>query len=476
MKPESALLKWRNSIRVEVKWRILVETSERCLKANVTNIGEQGASLSFLLEDLAAKDTLDECARLKIHLEDEGTILPMVGKVVWKQRRGEIVSCGVEFENCPPSLRAYLQEMLFLRTENSSRPNQLVPSAKTAEDLLDSLNGTIKEATVGFLNIELPKFVRALIILDEKIAGSQEYQIVHERELVDLSEALLRKADELDKQLGQVSLKRKLRKAFRAATGNWAYKSALVRRGFEKPLGYPGDYRMLEQIYDNERISKGLGAYWDGYFLNDPYADAVRNRKDLMRAMISDFLSTTKAQDLRILNLASGSCREVRELQSEMNKTRSDLKIVFSCVDQDAQAIEFSRSAIGNHNGHYTITFIQENILKYARYPEKYLGNLSNQDLVYSIGLADYLPDKILQGLIRFSYLALRRGGKLVLAHKNCDAHNPLAPKWYCDWEFIPRNETYLIKLFKEAGITENCQIKHDPAGNIFFVTIEKNN
>jgi len=56
--------------------------------------------------------------------------------------------------------------------------------------------------------------------------------------------------------------------------------NTLIGYGFKKPYGYPGDFNLINSIYNfyiNEDIKYRK---WDLFFQNQPGAIAVRNRKD----------------------------------------------------------------------------------------------------------------------------------------------------------------------------------------------------
>ena len=72
---------------------------------------------------------------------------------------------------------------------------------------------------------------------------------------------------------------KKYKEGFRSLVGHWVYKSKIVKMSLKESSGYSGNYMAMETIYNNQTISDGLGLYYDKYFLNNPYAIAVRNRK-----------------------------------------------------------------------------------------------------------------------------------------------------------------------------------------------------
>ncbi|MFH1283748.1 MAG: hypothetical protein ABII27_08805 [bacterium] len=242
-----------------------------------------------------------------------------------------------------------------------------------------------------------------------------------------------------------------------------------------KPMGYPGDYKMLEIVYNRKTITTGIGKYFDHYCLNTPYAIAVRNRKDLTREILKKCIGKVKKGEvLKILNLACGSCRELREIFDA--KTPCLGKVIFTCVDHDTEALGYSKAKIDKIKPSWAkINYVNENVLKYKLNNRESIKKLGTQDIVYSIGLSDYLPDRILTNIIKFSMHLTSIGGKFIVACKDRDKYKPVSPDWYTDWHFVPRNEEVFLSLVKNA-CGQNCKFKTmwEKTGNIIITIINK--
>ena len=82
---------------------------------------------------------------------------------------------------------------------------------------------------------------------------------------------------------------------------------------------------------------------------------------------------------MRILNLASGPCRDVLELLEQVPVG----KLKIHCVEMDPKAIDYARNVLGPFSNSVEIT--QKNIFKFNT-NEKF-------DLIWSAGLFDYFDD-----------------------------------------------------------------------------------
>jgi len=119
--------------------------------------------------------------------------------------------------------------------------------------------------------------------------------------------------------------------------------------------------------------------------------------------------------------------------------------------------------------------FIKEDIMNLIK-DESTAFLADRQDLIYSIGLIDYLPDRVLKKLIAILYQLLKNNGKLILTHKNREkTFPPIPPDWFCDWKFVPRNKEEVIKLIYTSGISEfSFSVESDDFEYIYYFTLTR--
>ncbi|MDP8212584.1 MAG: PilZ domain-containing protein [Candidatus Zapsychrus exili] len=295
-------------------------------------------------------------------------------------------------------------------------------------------------------------------------------------QLTKYTDEILMKADKLSKNLKNKLLIKKIKKCFRACAGYLAYRSNIVRRGYEKPRGYPGDYRMLEIVYNEEILSSGFGECFDRYFLKSPYAEAVRKRKDFMGNSLLKLINASKAKNLDILNLACGPSREIKDIL-ESKRVKYSGKISFGLVDFDDEAIKFSKKTLNSiKNKKVRFKYFKENVLKFNAKNKHYLELFGSKDIIYSIGLIDYFPDRLLKVFINFCISLLSKNGVLLLSIKDekKDPFAPLPPMWFCDWEFVPRDNEYMLNLLYGLGHKLDIKTSLDKTGKIVFYEIKR--
>ncbi|MBN2119931.1 MAG: PilZ domain-containing protein [Candidatus Omnitrophica bacterium] len=288
-----------------------------------------------------------------------------------------------------------------------------------------------------------------------------------------LNNKILLKGYSLELILADKKTTQRIKDNFRRLVDAWIYKSIIVKQAFDKPRGYSEDHRALEFIYSNKPVSQNIGLYFDNIFLKSPYAVAARSRKDRLKNLITEFIHETPASPVHILSIACSCCREIRELLLSL---KTEKTVIFRCLDWDGEALKFSAEAFANqqfpnikfHFSHLQGVNIERN-KQIAHLPVK-------QNLIYSIGLIDYLPDRVLKKLIFALFQVLEKNGKIIMTHKNREKTiPPICPDWFCDWKFVSRTKDDVRKLFLDSGIPNSALIlESDNFGYIYFFIVTK--
>jgi len=246
-------------------------------------------------------------------------------------------------------------------------------------------------------------------------------------------------------------------------------KSYLIRRSRTWPQGYQGDYKTLETIYKNTPHSSGIGYYLDLISLNAPLAEGVRNRiKKLSEILRRELLERQKPS---ILNIACGSCRELMGIAPEIINSKARI----TCIDTDNDALAFAQDRLS-----YVGVIEQVELRKYNALrmfdDEMNLIEFGPQDIIYSVGLFDYLPDDFLIKLLRALYNLLNPKGKLIAAFKDASRYRSHDYHWICDWDgFLQRTESDFMRILSQAGLPDSSlSVTREDTGIIVFYTAVK--
>ncbi|MGE5197278.1 MAG: class I SAM-dependent methyltransferase [Deltaproteobacteria bacterium] len=242
----------------------------------------------------------------------------------------------------------------------------------------------------------------------------------------------------------------KLKKIFEKRYRNAFLYGEFIKWSYEKPYKYAGDFKIIDEIYRNSPRTTGFDRLWDNYFQQLAAPIAIRERKDDFKIIILDFVKLHKNKDLRIMNLASGPAREIKELL-EGDKDKIFSKVVFDCYDFDMNAIEYARQLL-NHSAN--VNFIQKNAIRIALKKDIRKEIPQTYDLIYSTGLFDYFDERIASMLIGNLKKILNKGGLMAISTARSKYHNASAcwMEWVAEWNLIYRTEAEFRKIFLNAG------------------------
>lgn len=222
--------------------------------------------------------------------------------------------------------------------------------------------------------------------------------------------------------------------------------SGLLDHAIAKPYGYPGDFELLEHVYENQPFpnSNPLGKLVDSWALNTELPNAVRERKNILR----DFIKYNSDSTSSILSIASGSVRELREIK--------DFNAKLSLIDHDQKTFDFFRenTSIDLTNVHFEKYDLSSGIPKL--YNQAY-------DIIYSFGLYDYLSDEqIALSVLPLKQKALHDDSTFIFCIKDHRYYSRWFYDWWCDWRFKKRTHESGIRLAETLGFKVKDMILSD--------------
>lgn len=237
-----------------------------------------------------------------------------------------------------------------------------------------------------------------------------------------------------------------------------------------KPFGYAGDFKIIDDIYQNNPATTGFDRLFDNYFQMSAISVAVRNRKEDFKRLIMNFIANRKKRKLKIMSLASGSCRELQEIFS-LNGLLSK-NATFDCYDNDDRAIEFAKSLLGNSP---RVNFFKKNAVRLSLTKDVYSVIDNKYDFIYSAGLFDYFSDRIAVRLVKTLKKLLNPEGILAISNVRDRYSNPSVHfmEWAGDWNLVYREDEEFEKIFIEAGFTKDeIEIQYEQQGIMAYIVV----
>jgi extracellular factor (EF) 3-hydroxypalmitic acid methyl ester biosynthesis protein len=255
---------------------------------------------------------------------------------------------------------------------------------------------------------------------------------------------------------------RKAQEQFREAIQPWFSLSWFMNHALAKPRGYAGDYQMLTAVYERKPRSLGVGGYLDRYFLSTELGTSVPIRLAMARKFLKE--EALRRSEMTVLNIASGPGQEYPGGWD----LPSDCRVHVYCVDQDDAALDHIRQVVMP-----TLPYTLE--LECVKYNALKMGNseanvevFGRPDVVYSIGLCDYIPDRLMIRLLRGWRETVADGGVVYVAFKDCLKYDKAKYQWLVDWYFYQRTTEECQALFEQAGYDlDTLELTRDETGSI---------
>jgi SAM-dependent methyltransferase len=196
----------------------------------------------------------------------------------------------------------------------------------------------------------------------------------------------------------------------------------------------------------------------------------------VVRKIIGDVVRAHAGETpVRILSLGCGSAREVelylRDAQAPDGPVR------FTLIDQEQDALAYAydhavpltvstkpRAKVQALNVSFT------DVLRGG----PWLEEAGPQDLIYSVGLIDYLIDRRARALAARLYERLAPGGLLIIGNMNETALSNLWPmEFITDWHLFYRTEKDML-AWAESLAKQSAWTETDPTGRVRLLFVRK--
>lgn len=304
---------------------------------------------------------------------------------------------------------------------------------------LAQLEREIDPNAVPVLNDEFHK--RVVAALDESQVACKEFTLEH---------------------LDDANVLKECRAEFLVQTDRFFKQSWLGERARTKPNGFVGDYEMLRKLYDEVPPARGLGGYIDLWILDLPLARAVRTRLKSAREFLLAELAS-RSGDVRILDVASGPCREFHDWPSV-----GERKVSITAMDTCPEALNYvGSSVVPIVTEGTTLKPVRYNALRTTN-AESTVKQFGKFDVIYSVGLCDYLTDDQLVRLFAAWRDTLDDDGVMLVAFKDTDQYDHSPYQWHLDWYFYQRTVADVLRLYEQSGISvDEIETSRDGTGII---------
>lgn len=227
-----------------------------------------------------------------------------------------------------------------------------------------------------------------------------------------------------------------------------------------KPLGYAGDFMLMNYFYDY--IDKYLGESTyeksiHSYGVNIPTGHSLIERKGFFKEKILDLLA--RKDSVRILSVASGPARELIDLVEEGKISKP---LYFDCLDVEPETFAYINETLEKIRPENKINlhlrFVKADFLDLIKGKE-ILDLFNKYDFIYSSGLFDYLTDRMARKLIYYLFGLLEPGSELIITNARKDDFHRAYYEMLGGWKLIRRDEKEMLDWNSEIAENGSSEI-----------------
>lgn len=269
------------------------------------------------------------------------------------------------------------------------------------------------------------------------------------------------------------------REFFQKRLNEFFMKSKLFSRSITKPLGYAGDFEMMNIIYRNQFEGEDIFSQVMNKIDCDGTASrAVRNRRSYLYKKLRELVVSNKTgQDRKAMSVACGPTLEFYDFLTSFDGKKLPFNLEFVAIDQDKTALKDASSRIKpliKNKAQIKAVFEQDNIKRLIVDRTNTKELYQNMDLVYTAGLFDYLSSRASSRLIHKLYSFLKPGGLLIIG--NFGPYNPqrFIMEFAAEWFLIYRSEEDLKELARDLPGKAKITVEKEPEGVNLFLNIRK--
>lgn len=246
-------------------------------------------------------------------------------------------------------------------------------------------------------------------------------------------------------------------------------------RSYFKPAGYPGDFEIMNYVYDWQR--EGGDVYNQlMHRVGLDVAECIATRMHVVRKVIGDTIHAAGGTNLvRVMSLGCGSAREVELYLKDPEAPQGP--VCFTLIDQEQEALAYA------YDHSYPLTLSAKPQAKVQALNVSFtdvlrggawLDDVGPQELIYSVGLIDYLIDRRARMLAGRLYERLAPGGMLIIGNMNETELSNLWPmEFITDWHLYYRTEKDMLG-WTEGMANARAWTETDPTGRVRLLFVRK--
>jgi extracellular factor (EF) 3-hydroxypalmitic acid methyl ester biosynthesis protein len=244
-----------------------------------------------------------------------------------------------------------------------------------------------------------------------------------------------------------------------------------------KPRGYAGDSEMMSMLYSNSYCGNStFEKLMHKHPVEHPGAQAVRNRRKFIAEAIPRIRSRwsfRSEEKMRILSVACGPACEIEDI---LLCSEDCARYQFTLLDQDRSALMEAARGLDQVERRLgsaiRVEYLNESVRTMLTTPnlKKRWGGF---DVIYSMGLFDYLTPPVAAAVLTSLYQLLKPGGEMMIGNFHVSNPSKYYMEYWLDWVLYYRTEEEFLSLLKDTP-SADARVEFDETGIQMFLKVTK--
>jgi extracellular factor (EF) 3-hydroxypalmitic acid methyl ester biosynthesis protein len=253
--------------------------------------------------------------------------------------------------------------------------------------------------------------------------------------------------------------------------------SPFAHRTYHKPIGYAGDYEMMNMIHRDQPEGRSLYEKLIHLLLVSQWpAKSVRNRiACLGENILNETARAARAgKTARILNVGCGPAWEVQDF---LRETQLSNQADFTLIDFNEETLLHAGQKLIEVKRQFfrrtPIRTQQISVYELLKRTQRGGHDAEKFDLIYCAGLFDYLAPDTCRALTGLWYDSLSPGGLMLIANMNDTKPFRNFIEFILDWQLIYRDSREILSFVPEH-CRETASVIAEPTSVNLFLHIRK--
>ena len=241
----------------------------------------------------------------------------------------------------------------------------------------------------------------------------------------------------------------------------WFLKARTPAQLFQKPRGYPADFRAAEMVQTKKPDGEApLGPLLDTAFLALPSMSAWRASRKMLQEELRRVSEEFGDRTLRITSVAAAPASELRGLAAARPGS-----IDATYIEFDEEALAWIRNAQRGSKARLELESLVNLALGFRRVGEE------GQDFVYSM-LVSSFSDRFAIGLLNYLHGLLRPGGWVCVGFMHPSNPDKTFLSHMLGWSIAHRDQDDMNSLFRRSAFGSSCERFEVEKHGIFHLAV----